>query len=103
MKKGTKLILGILMCTLLLSSLVGCGGKTDNPEGKNEEKKEVATLKVTMHASWYGKGWQAVEEDVNERAEELGFKLDFYKIAEGEQGTQILQTRAAAGEFPDIR
>lgn len=105
MKKGLKIVLSILICTMLFSSLVGCGNQS-NEKGdkvdKQDNKKEVKTLKITMHASWYGKGWQAVEKDINERTEELGYKLDFDKIAEGEQGTQILQTRAAAGDLPDI-
>ena len=104
MKKGLKVFLSTLICVLLVFSFVGCSNKTNEggKEGGSGGKKEVKTLKITMNASWYGKGWQAVENDINERSEELGFKLDFDKIGEGEQAIQVLKTRMASKDYPDI-
>lgn len=108
MTKKLRIGLSVLLATCITLVGAGCDGASDSareleiPQQKEKETKEIPTLQITMYASWYGEGWQAIEEDVNANAENLGFRLDFDKIAEGDQGVQVLKTRAAAGDLPDL-
>lgn len=104
-----------LLALILITSIVGCSKKDtvgDNDttkevatEKKNDkviEKKEVKTFSVLMFTEWYKKGWEAVEAEIDSRAQELGFNLEIEKIAGSQQGEQIMKTRFAAGEYPDF-
>lgn len=119
MKIGFKTVSAMSLVFALSLSIVGCGSSSSNSSSNNssvatstptstptavstEKPKEVVTLKLTMFADWYQKGWQAVEKDVNDNADKLGFKLDIDKIAGGAQGLQVLKTRAATGDMPDV-
>lgn len=108
-----KKMISVLLIASMVFSFAACSQKKEEPSSSKpsqesstndsgDKKKEVKTLKITMFSSWYGKGWQAIEEDVNNRAEELGFRLDFDKVADGDQGVQVLKTRAVSGDLPDL-
>lgn len=112
MKAGLKSVLSLLLIPVFILSFTACGGSATPPDSSNstaaastsasQKPKEVVPLKVTMFVDWYLQGWQAIEKDVNDNAEKLGFKLDFDKIASGDQGTLVLKTRAATEDFPDV-
>ncbi|MFT3983899.1 MAG: ABC transporter substrate-binding protein [Lachnospiraceae bacterium] len=69
-------------------------------EGQADGK--VETLTVLMYTDWYKAGWSALEEYVHTNAQTLGFDLEISKIQGGQQGDQVLQTKFATNDLPDI-
>ncbi len=117
MRKALRSVISLCMASLLTFSLAACGssqpGGSDTPsnggnptasptESASPSAKEVKTLRLTMAASWYNKGWQAIESDIEAKAEQLGFKLDIDRVGDGDQGKQVLQARFATGDNPDL-
>lgn len=104
MKKGKRwLAMGLFV--MMLGSLSGCGeSKTVSRAGTTspESGTEVKTLSVLMYTDWYKAGWQALEQYINDNSKELGFKLEISKIQGGSQGDQVLQTKFATDDLPDI-
>lgn len=76
--------------------------KVKEAETTKEESGEVETLTVLMYTDWYKAGWAALEEYINDNSEKLGFKLEISKIQGGQQGDQVLQTKFATDDLPDI-
>lgn len=72
---------------------------SDSAGGKPQE---VKTLSLLMFSDWYTPGWQALEKYIGDHASELGFKLDIQKIAGGSQGEQLLKTKIATNDLPDL-
>jgi raffinose/stachyose/melibiose transport system substrate-binding protein len=104
MKKG-KRWLAMGLSVMMIGSLAGCGeSKTVSKEGNPSSKDgaEVKTLSVLMYTDWYKAGWQALEQYINDNSAELGFKLEISKIQGGSQGDQVLQTKFATDDLPDI-
>lgn len=115
MKNSIKSLIGLVLSALLLVSVAGCGSSnqsastsTESSSGtvatstQAEAPKEVKTLSLMLHTSWYEwKGAQAVFDLVNSKAE-LGAKLEFEKLPEGDSGDQIVLTRFASGDAPDL-
>lgn len=113
----------LVLLSLVLSIsfvLAACGGSNGNdastatsspaasqgqasPEASaSETPKEIVTLTLTVHASWVLPGYQAVIDLVNAKSAELGARIELEKIAEGDAGDQVIMTKFAAGEVPDI-
>lgn len=62
----------------------------------------VKTLSLLMYTDWYKSGWKALEQYINTHTSETGFKLDIQKIAGGSQGDQVVETKFASGNLPDL-
>lgn len=118
-RKTGKKLLAILLSAAMLT---GCGAEGQTTDSGNAAAKpdaaaetsgetqadaaeaggEVETLTVLMYTDWYKSGWAALEEYINEHAAELGFRLEISKIQGGQQGDQVLQTKFATDDLPDI-
>lgn len=109
MKKRNKCVAALLAMAMLVG-MTGCGNGTSGNEGENgggtsgseSSGGDVETLTVLMYTDWYKAGWEALEKHINENSEELGFKLEISKIQGGAQGDQVLQTKFATDDLPDI-
>jgi raffinose/stachyose/melibiose transport system substrate-binding protein len=103
MKKSRKwLAMGLAIS--MMAGLTGCGGSSTAAKSGSSGSKgeEVKTFRVLMYTDWYKAGWQALEQHINENSKELGFKLEISKIQGGSQGDQVLQTKFATDDLPDI-
>ncbi|RKD31584.1 ABC transporter substrate-binding protein [Lacrimispora algidixylanolytica] len=104
MKKSRKwLAMGLAFS--MIAGLTGCGGSSTASKSVSTGSKgdmEVKTFRVLMYTDWYKAGWQALEQHINENSKELGFKLEISKIQGGSQGDQVLQTKFATDDLPDI-
>lgn len=120
-KRNMKRWLALGVSTIMMTSMVGCGSTksaeettskatttsetsttADASEAKETASTEVKTLSVLMYTDWYKAGWVALEKYVNENSAELGFKLEISKIQGGTQGDQVVQTKFATDDLPDI-
>jgi raffinose/stachyose/melibiose transport system substrate-binding protein len=89
----------------MIAGLTGCGGSSTASKSGSAGSKgdnEIKTFRVLMYTDWYKAGWQALEQHINENSKELGFKLEISKIQGGSQGDQVLQTKFATDDLPDI-
>lgn len=107
--------LAVAMTAAMTLSMAACGNQTAS-SGANansgastgtdakasETSKDVQTLSVLMYTDWYKAGWQALEKHINDNADELGFKLEISKIQGGDQGDQVIKTKFASDDLPDI-
>lgn len=107
--KQYKRYLAIGLSVVMATGLLGCGGNNSASETSNsntvstsQESEKLETLSVLMYTDWYKAGWQALETYINDNSEELGFKLEISKIQGGSQGDQVLQTKFATDDLPDI-
>ncbi|MGC6174236.1 ABC transporter substrate-binding protein [Lacrimispora sp. 38-1] len=104
MKKRKKWLAMGLAVTMTFG-LSGCGkSNAVSGEGSAAAKTDtqVKTLSVLMYTDWYKAGWQALEQYINDNSTELGFRLEISKIQGGSQGDQVLQTKFATNDLPDI-
>ena len=119
-----KKLLAIGLSVAMLAGMAGCGksaAESENTSGDaagdntaaetkapDADKTEsgstgkVETLTVLMYTDWYKSGWEALEKYINDNSQELGFKLEISKIQGGAQGDQVLQTKFATDDLPDI-
>ncbi|WP_338551323.1 ABC transporter substrate-binding protein [Paenibacillus sp. KS-LC4] len=107
--KSTGKMTAILAAALIVTTACGNGGSSSSPTstvgvdaspqaGATAEPTKNISLKVLMHASWYQAGMEAVVKD----AATKGFDLQIEKVAEGEQGDNLIKTRFATQDKPDI-
>jgi len=69
------------------------------PEGTaTGAPSEKVKLKVIGHASWFKSGWEAIQKD----AEANGFELIVEKVPDTEAGNDLIKTRFATKDLPDI-
>jgi raffinose/stachyose/melibiose transport system substrate-binding protein len=119
-KKNMKRWLALGVSTIMMTSMLGCSSSksaetttskdattteastTAETTTKETASGEVKTLTVLMYTDWYKAGWEALEKYVNENSTELGFKLEISKIQGGTQGDQVVQTKFATDDLPDI-
>lgn len=97
---------------LLIAALVfvaACGSQGNNEAGNKPSSgsssspgKKVETLTLLVHSAWVQPGYQAVIDLVNEKADQLGARIELEKLAEGDAGDQVVYTKFASGEYPDI-
>lgn len=109
MKKGLIAISTFLSLTMLLSA---CGNNGNSAKESPTASGAVATasaskgtqavkeITMLMFTDWYKSGIQAIEKDINDNADKLGFRLNIEKVAGGSAGEQIYKARAAANELP---
>ncbi len=114
MKKGLVASILVLILTIVLSA---CGNNGNNAnespvasgaaspaseasESASSSTGEVKDITMLMFTDWYKSGIQAIEKDINDNADKLGFRLNIEKIAGGSAGEQIYKARAAANELP---
>lgn len=111
MKKG--LVAVSMLLSLSLLAACGSNGNTSNTATQSPKKdeqssstaapsknQEVKDITMLMFTDWYKSGIQAIEKDIKDNAEKLGFRLKIEKIAGGAAGEQIYKARAAANELP---
>jgi raffinose/stachyose/melibiose transport system substrate-binding protein len=79
--------LSLLMLVALAVDVYAAGGA------------ESKTVTVLTHASWLLAGPQAAFDLAQK---ELGITFDFIKAPEGAPGEQVIQSRMATGDLPDI-
>lgn len=96
----------------LLAALAACGGSKDagdgnTPSGSSSEpagtptassSSEPMKLKIVGNGSNFTTGWEAVAAD----AKSKGFEIELEKLPGGSQGDDIVKTRLATKELPDI-
>lgn len=103
--KRMKKYLALGLSALMAASMLGCGGGNAGEPAQTSTSQgggKVETLTVLMYTDWYKSGWEALENYINENSEKLGFKLEISKIQGGSQGDQVLQTKFATDDLPDI-
>ena len=106
-----KPILCLLMVIVFLFSITACakdGKNTEesslnettkvNTSEKTKEVKEVKKFSITMPSDWYRAGWQALEEHLESKKEELGVSIEIEKISD----KQVLAVRFASNQMPDF-
>ena len=105
--------LAVFMTAAMTVSVAACGsaqsagsansGAAAAQGTKDSAKaKDVETFSVLMYTDWYKAGWQALEKHINDNADQLGFKLEISKIQGGDQGDQVIKTKFASNDLPDI-
>lgn len=112
-----KKCLAVLLVIVMSMSVAACGSGNDEGGGvstdvedsgetemseKEKSTGEVETLSLLMYTDWYKDGWKALESYIDENAEELGFKLEISTIQGGDQGDQIIATKFASDDLPDL-
>lgn len=114
MKAMKKIISLLTAAALCIGILAGCGNNSQSGENGDAASENVSVettgatsadvpvLTVLMYTDWYKAGWAALEEYVHQNADTLGFDLEISKIQGGQQGDQVLQTKFATDDLPDI-
>ncbi|MCU6707853.1 ABC transporter substrate-binding protein [Paenibacillus sp. J5C_2022] len=117
MRLKFRMISILLLAVVMVFAATACGSENNatNSKGNNTDgtktpgnketppkQAEIKTLTLLMFTDWYTPGWQALEAHINDNAEQVGFKLDIQKIAGGSQGEQILKTKIATDDLPDL-
>ncbi|BBH22118.1 hypothetical protein Back11_34630 [Paenibacillus baekrokdamisoli] len=103
----------VMVLTMIL--LAACGGTNKNSNstvtppvnsdaGSTENEPpsappEKVTLKALMHTSWLKGGMEAVLKDA---AEKVGITLEIEKLPEGVDGDNLIKTRFATNDKPDL-
>lgn len=103
--RRVKKALAIVLSVAMVVGLAGCKqGNTDSKstESASKDSGKVKTVSVLMYTDWYKSGWKALEKYINDNSDKLGFKLEISKIQGGSQGDQVLQTKFATDDLPDI-
>lgn len=97
-----KKVISLLLASAMLTGLLGgCGSGNENKSGDGDSNSaEPKTLSVMCHASWANSEGELAQIAYVEEA--LNVKLEFEKVPDGTEGEQIIQTRYASGEVPDI-
>jgi raffinose/stachyose/melibiose transport system substrate-binding protein len=73
---------------------------TGNAEKANPAN--VVTLRMVVHAQWVNAGMLAVADIINSHPEKFGYKLEFEKLPEGSQGDDVMATKYATNDYPDV-
>ncbi|MFX3631685.1 MAG: extracellular solute-binding protein [Candidatus Pristimantibacillus sp.] len=83
----------------LATALTACGGNKDNNAAANSgNEPELAKIKMIGHTTWFVQGMDAIIPE----AKKNGFDLVIEKVPEGEDGANLLKTRFATNDKPDI-
>ncbi|MEF2244733.1 ABC transporter substrate-binding protein [Paenibacillus sp. IITD108] len=103
-KKSFKSIMAAALGTALVASLAACGAddtNKNNPspsDGNNDPAPAVQKINMLGHTTWFVQGMEAVIPV----AKENGFELVIEKVPEGEDGANLMKTRFATNDKPDI-
>lgn len=112
MERNLRKISMFVTMICLLAALTACGNNNNpnaskSPSANSSVSSEAPTasapsepvkLKIIGHGSNFTSGWEAVMTD----AKAKGFDIEVEKLPEGSQGDDIVKTRIATREFPDI-
>ncbi|WP_256758494.1 ABC transporter substrate-binding protein [Cohnella sp. WQ 127256] len=108
--KKFKRMFATIMVIALITVLTACGGNDNNaatssqPASQSNEPTGSATptesVKVKMlgHTTWFVQGMEAVIPE----AKKNGFELIIEKVPEGDDGANLMKTRFATNDKPDI-
>jgi raffinose/stachyose/melibiose transport system substrate-binding protein len=102
--KKIKRSLGVILIIALVTALTACGGnnKENNaapsPSSSNGSSAEPVEIKMIGHTTWFVQGMDAIIP----AALENGFKLVVEKVPEGDDGANLMKTRFATNDKPDI-
>ncbi|MFN2926971.1 ABC transporter substrate-binding protein [Lachnospiraceae bacterium YH-ros2228] len=102
MRKFLKKACAVGLSTMMVVSLGACGSKAEGGNGSGSSNGKVKTFSVLMYTDWYKSGWKALEKHINDNSDKLGFKLKISKIQGGNQGDQVIKTKFASNDLPDI-
>jgi len=111
----TKRTLLWMVTVLTMLVLAACAGAKNNGNATNTPTESTAapttenaspsappekiTLKALMHTSWLKGGMEAVLKD---SAEKVGITLEIEKLPEGADGDNLIKTRFATNDKPDL-
>lgn len=113
----TKKTMLLLVTVLTMIVLAACGGNNNNSNSSASPSEsnaapatetaspspsvppEKVTLKALMHSSWLKGGMEAVLKDASEK---MGFTLEIEKLPEGTDGDNLIKTRFATNDKPDL-
>ncbi|WP_314587447.1 ABC transporter substrate-binding protein [Paenibacillus terrigena] len=104
--KPLKLFAVTLVALLSISGLIGCSAQKDQPTGgDNKEQADAPKKDITItfvgSQNWLNKG-SKIDSELNEAfTQETGIKVDMQVIPD-DQYANVLKTKLASGEAPDI-
>ncbi|MFV0362521.1 MAG: ABC transporter substrate-binding protein [Suipraeoptans sp.] len=99
-----KIISVLLVCTMLITAVVGCGGSnssssdSSDDEGGGGSSSSTKTLTILASQDWI---YDAEKELGKQFEEETGIAVD-YQIVPADQYYNVLMTKLNSGEGPDI-
>ncbi|BBI31556.1 ABC transporter substrate-binding protein [Cohnella abietis] len=107
------LLMSVIVLTMILLAACGNSNKNSNSSASPSESSPAAstenaspsappekvTLKALMHTSWLKGGMEAVLKDA---AEKEGITLQIEKLPEGVDGDNLIKTRFATNDKPDL-
>lgn len=94
-----KKVISLLLTAAVLAGMVSGCGNDEGGEGKTASG-DPTPISVMCHASWATSEGELAQIEYVEEA--LNVSLEFEKVPDGSEGEQIIQTRYASGEVPDI-
>ncbi|MFC4600875.1 ABC transporter substrate-binding protein [Cohnella hongkongensis] len=80
------------------SNAVSTGGEASPSGGSGETAPETVQIKMLGHATWFVQGMEAIIPE----AKKNGFDLVIEKVPEGDDGANLMKTRFATNDKPDI-
>jgi len=100
MKKAFKTVLTAALSVGLAASLAACSSSNNSNEANNSGNgaPEVKTIKMLGHSTWFMQGMDAIIPV----AKQNGFNLEIEKVPEGDDGANLMKTRFATNDKPDI-
>lgn len=91
----------LLTVFAMVFALAACGGKdndTGNDGAVNGSGEEAVTIKAIGHTTWFIQGMEAVMVE----AKKQGFNLEIEKVPDGSDGENLMKTRFATNDKPDL-
>lgn len=97
-----------LAASLAVTMLAGCSqpaansgeGGSSTATAESTASGEPTTISVMCQASWAGSEGELAQLAYVEEA--MNVKFEFERVPDGNEGEQVIQTRFASGEVPDI-
>ncbi|MGF7047900.1 raffinose/stachyose/melibiose transport system substrate-binding protein [Paenibacillus sp. DS2015] len=91
-----------IMVITLVTALTACGGnnkqETNTATNGNLTQTETVKIKMLGHTTWFVQGMEAIIPE----AKKNGFELVIEKVPEGDDGANLMKTRFATNDKPDI-
>ena len=106
MKKNICKVISVFLVVIFIFSISACSNSkqiTEN-EKATESPKQIKTLTFMSFTSWIeNTGAQAAFDLFNsQKSQEIGARLEFEKVPEGEAGENVITVKYASGEVPDL-
>lgn len=95
-------VISILLCAAMVGSLaVGCGSKGGESSDKKETKSEEMSIEI-VSKGFQHQYWQAVKKGADNKAKELGVKINFVgPNSESDIADQVQMLTSAINKKPD--